>query len=331
MAAKDKHGRSGGWSATGLMRNDGQSHAAHLQVNFLESDNNPAPSKNYTVQFSVGTGKVIKLPFHFTIVPGGTTVTITGPTNTATFFDLGGTVDITLPDGRTLLSRQIVIPGPNQVGNVCTFTLSSPIDAVTSSGTIIQTSGNNASLAAPVNPVAEIKWSVEGNSVRRLVSVTNGMTLTGVGEGIKVSVSDQSFQVVGVTLIEYPVDITVAPGSRASVNQPPTLAAAGDVGGGFVTTIGALSFKDIAIPQDAGVISVYITVIPAAAVGIPLPAPIPPFGAIAEMLDQFLVFQRGFDALDAGWVPIVPTASFLRLVNNTSVLQFYTVTFGIDG
>jgi hypothetical protein len=247
---KDRFGNSGGWSATGTMRNNGNSHTAHLQVNFLEKETRPSPSKNYTVQFSVGP-----------------------------------TIDRTTKQIRTDVS---------------------------------------------VRPQAEIKWSVEGNDVRRVVDVTNGMSLTGVGEAIRVTCSDAS-NTNGTDPVDYDVSITVAPGSRASVQQPPSLSFLFDDGidaPGYLIPVPANTTKVIAIPQNSGVISAFIT-------AVAVPYIVMPDG-IAEVRQiaagGFL--QRRYDPLNqSGWVPIVNGAVQLALVNHfaaTTELE-YSVTFGIDG
>lgn len=236
----NQYGDSGGWSATGTMTNDGKSHAAHLQVDFLKKDTNRNPSKNYTVQFSVGPTKL----------------------------------------------------------------------------------SNKSLLPVPVNPVAEIKWSVEGNDVRRLVSVVNGLSVTGVGEAIKVSVSDDSPQDTNF-VVNYDVSINVAPGSRPSINQPPTLI---DHSGNnfFLQAVAGGASKDVIIPQDAGVISSYVTVYSAGGV------PIAENAAEVTLKNVFSVGQKSYDPR-IGWVSMIPGAAILTLTNRSGVDQFYTVTFGIDG
>lgn len=247
---KDKYGNSGGWSATGTMKNDGQSHAAHLQVNFLEKETRPGPSKNYTVQFSVGP-----------------------------------TFDVTTKQIRTDVS---------------------------------------------IRPRAEIKWSVEGNDVRRVVDVTNGMSLTGVGEAIKVSVFDVS-NTVGTDPVTYDVSITVAPGSRASTQQPPTLGALYDDGTnaiGYLISVPPNSTINIPIPANSGVISAYATVV--AVPYIVMPEGIAEIRQLAA--SGFVQVRYNLDA-QPGWVPIVNGAVQLALVNHFAATTFleYSVIFGIDG
>lgn len=243
----NSRGISGGWSATGKMKNNGQSAQSHLQVNFLERDTNPLPSKNYTVQFSVGNS----------------TLSATG------------------------------LPAIN----------------------------------VPINPIAEIKWSVEGNDVRRLVSVVSGMSLTGVGESIKVSVLDRSAQIdIGSSLpyaaVQYDVDIICAPGSRASVTQPPTLAAQNPNDLSFIFVSAGVGNLFVDVPQDAGVISTYITAHSDGNV-------ISEADASVTQINGTLI-NRIYTP-NVGWVPLVPGTQKLKLNNLSANTIAWSITYGIDG
>lgn len=68
--------------------------------------------------------------------------------------------------------------------------------------------------------VALITWSVEGGSVQRTVDVGAGVSVSGVGAGVKVTISDNgSPQSLG----DYDVAVQVSRGNRASTGLPPTL------------------------------------------------------------------------------------------------------------
>jgi hypothetical protein len=260
---KDRYGQSGGWSATGTMRNDGQSKAAHLQVNFLEREERPNPSKNYTVQFSVGP----------------------------TFIH----------------STKAMSP-------------------------------------KPVNPIAEIVWSVEGNSVRRLVSVTNGMSVTGVGEAVKVSVSDATLESFAGQSVDYQVDITVAPGTRASIQQPPTYYPQTREHSGIysVSGVGPIAAPgntvDVPVPDNAGVISYFLEWLAYDSVSQAIIATTQADWYIEELAAGGLTLKKYSPLNTNGWVPISPGASILRihgLFPTIGALVSWQLdvntTFGIDG
>ncbi len=244
MAGKAQYGKSGGWSSSGILTNDGFSNKG-MAADFLAGrEDNETPAKNYTVQFSVG--------------PAISTI----------------------------------------------------------SGVPVQTI---------INPVAEISWSVEGNTNRRIVSVTNGMAVTGVGQAVKVVVRDQTNQNANPSPATYTIDITVAPGSRASENQPatynPLLASNLD---GIVVAAGGTTL--ITVPKNAGIISAYVT---ANAGGIALS----PFNAVVSFLDGFSNVQQVYDPVaHQDFVPLTPQTDTISFQNNTGPFSIeFFITFGIDG
>jgi hypothetical protein len=257
-----QYAKSGGWSNSAVLRNNGSDNMG-LAVNFLAGrTNNETPSKNYTVQFSVG--------------------------------------NTTVPPSAG--------PPPSQGGQ--------PIDTL-------------------INPVAEISWSVEGNTIRRVVSVTNGAAVTGVGQGVKIVVTDQTLQsslaIDGAAL--YRVDITVAPGSRPSENQPATFNPRLATGTSTIDVPpgGPATGVAIDIPINAGVISTFVTAVPNDFSAIPQNT------AIVSMLNNSNVLIRNYDPNEfTGFVPVTATCARLLLINNMPVgpgvptLNF-AVTFGIDG
>lgn len=248
MSNTAEYGKSGGWSKSGNLRNNNEDNCG-TQANFLERDNNQAPSKNYTVQFSVGVPK-------------------------------------------------------NADGSIASTYF--------------------------INPVGEIKWSVEGGDVRRVVSVSNGLSITGVGEGVKVVIRDKTPVGIAV-LVSYDVGITIAPGSRASENQPPTYCPTLNSTEGMVIVPSASTF-DVLIPENAGVISAYIT-----AIKTNLVSPLAPLNARVDQVDAAGVIVRAYDPnsqYPTTFVPIMPTARKLVLANNLAGESndiAFAVTFGIDG
>lgn len=183
---------------------------------------------------------------------------------------------------------------------------------------------------APWNPIqteAKITWSVEGNFVQRRVSVCNGVSVTGVGQACRVEVIDTT-EILGGALapinVEYGVSIQVAPGTRAPIQQPPTLNHLIPPNG--TINIAPGGFFLVPIPQDAGAVSVYVSVRSAA-----------PAGPIAEglaLVSQEVpgVVTKAYDARTDEWVPLSPGATLIRLDNLTvGQTLIYSVTFGIDG
>jgi len=108
---------------------------------------------------------------------------------------------------------------------------------------------------------ATITWSVAGNSVQRVISLFDGVSISGVGEAVKVVVEDDSFRNGPSTpndVKDYDVSFQFAPGTRASQQQPPYLYIFHP--SGFVN----VSNVNIPIPENIGAIStnVFISGIP---------------------------------------------------------------------
>jgi hypothetical protein len=118
----------------------------------------------------------------------------------------------------------------------------------------------------------------------------------------------------------------VAPGTRAPVQQPPTLA----ITVGTVVSIGPGVFVDFPIPFAAGAISVYITALAVVGIGVLQPArgllwafQLTPGGGAVKYYEP-----RDYD----DFVPLSPNTSAIRVWNRTLADTFeVSVTLGIDG
>jgi hypothetical protein len=183
------------------------------------------------------------------------------------------------------------------------------------------------------NPTAEIVWSVEGNSVRRVVSVINGTSVTGVGQGCRVTVRDQTPPSDPTVDMEYEVSILVAPGTRPATQvQPILVPLITDVLGvarpGTVFVDGGTAI-DVAIPENAGVTAVFIT---AWAYNAGIPVALTDSDIEAAHTSAAYTFKQ-YNPQKYNWVPIGPETTRIRLSNYmgpTSQVLF-NVTFGIDG
>lgn len=185
-----------------------------------------------------------------------------------------------------------------------------------------------------INPKADITWTVEGNPVRRTVSIANGTTVSGVGQACKVEVYDEPLTAGGGSAYGYQVGITVAPGTRAATQSQPQLIP--DLG--MVGTIGSLlvaagTQSTIAIPQDVGAISVYITATARKA------------GTLVAITDTDIAVRhinalavqddKSYNPIRTGWVPIASTSNQIVLENGFGIGSgndiLFGITFGIDG
>lgn len=167
---------------------------------------------------------------------------------------------------------------------------------------------------------ADIYWSVEGQTVKRTVSVGNGVSVSGIGQGVKIRIYDASNAVFGPGNYEYIVSAQVVKGTRPNVGKPPTIWTP-------VTTIAAGGGIAYQIPADAGVISANIEI------GVVAPG-VYPVSADVFIQGPTGVYLSQFDPNVVGpaFVPIPPGASQVFIQNNSAADSYRVqVNFGIDG
>jgi len=179
-----------------------------------------------------------------------------------------------------------------------------------------------------VRTLAEIIWSVSGNSVRRLISVLNGTSISGSGEGVTAKVFDWSGS-SAVARTSYNVGVLLSPGIRGSTSQPPTLEMARDFvrGNGVLVNINAGTDVDFLIPVNAGVNSVFFSVTTGGFV------PILPENVKFVQEAPFGQGQKAGDLSGVGfkWWPISAGASKINVDNNTAQSIQVAATWGVEG
>jgi hypothetical protein len=191
----------------------------------------------------------------------------------------------------------------------------------------------NTTIAAVISPTAEITWSVEGNQVKRIVSVTNGTCVTGVGQGVSVRLFDNAETGPGVIAQNYVGTIVVAPGTRAPTQQPPTYVPWIQSSDGFwrpgTAVINAASTLLIAVPTDAGVISMFTS-----AGGSAAPMVIAENNLSVTQNGNAGVALKRYDPRIADWVPVSPqtiSITFNNAFAGPGNRLMFSLAFGIDG
>lgn len=181
---------------------------------------------------------------------------------------------------------------------------------------------------AGARPRATITWSVEGGFVSRVVDVSDGTSVTGVGAAVKVVITDNS--VVNSMFLPkdtpYDVSMIVSPGSRAS---------SGEIGPTYCDGLKQFAYNDSAdkrtysVPQSAGAKSFNLALIDFAAHAPPTVGQVTVYqnngtGAVA-IYDAASILNQ--------WVPLVAGVSniILEVHSGTSVNWEGAVIFGIDG
>jgi hypothetical protein len=191
----------------------------------------------------------------------------------------------------------------------------------------------------PINPAyngfyqafAEITWSVEGNFVKRLVSIGDGVSISGCGQAVDVQVFDVTIP-LGITPpnvstpgLQYRIGMQVTRGTRPSQNQPPVFVNT------LPVTIPGTSNHAFQVPQGAGVISakvsVYDQTTPATARGFAL-AQAASAGVNPNPQTSLLEWDP---ASDTGFVPLPPGTTQIIISASSADAITANVTWGVDG
>jgi hypothetical protein len=170
-----------------------------------------------------------------------------------------------------------------------------------------------------VRAQAEVVWSVNGQQIRRLVDCVKGLSITGTAESVAVNIIDRS-SVSASPVVPYIATVTVAKGTRSSVQQPPTYT-------GERVRLTAGGGSSIQIPE--GAISVNITIAPLI-IGAAI---IPEQHIVRETGNGGINLKSWNPTLFEGWIPLAAGAT--KISFEQSALQgadfYYFTSFGIDG
>ena len=192
----------------------------------------------------------------------------------------------------------------------------------------------------PTVTYATITWTIGGVQTQRMISVANGQSLTGCGEGCTVSVIDDTDVLPNVpdTAPNYIVSVTLTPGSRGNNGNPPSyftndftpqpsgLEVFGGGSAGKLAVSGGGGDNEVVIdvPKQAGVVSVQVTT--GSADGSATDVRI----AQTDALEKNIKVFNNQDFPD--FVPVDPRAVQIAITNMSSTVECYWgICFGIDG
>jgi hypothetical protein len=196
--------------------------------------------------------------------------------------------------------------------------------------------------ATPFDAVATIKWKVNGQTVKRQVSLANGQSISGMCESVDVDVADDSGIIPTATLaLSYRATVSAIPGNRAGTHIPPTLRAiaSNPLGGAALVANGygsqnlgpAGQSVDFVVPLDAGATS-FLAVIA------PKTFPPPAGNSLDKVAIQQMAATGGSGNLYTGLNPPIQFVSLyvgttVIRITNTDAANTYVVngTWGIDG
>jgi len=175
----------------------------------------------------------------------------------------------------------------------------------------------------PFNPpqdsrlIGVVNWSVEGGQLQRMFDVGNGMQISGVANGVSVSVQDNSGSAHAAG-IQYQVGAQVALGLRPPSGSPVMLYGPSEV-------IAPAGLVVVPIPQNAGVNSVQIGITTGNDNAIP----------VVEAKISAAQFVFGWRIPEIAPFVAIPTSSFnntLQLTNEDAATTANVyIIWGIDG
>lgn len=180
----------------------------------------------------------------------------------------------------------------------------------------------SAATVATLQAVAAIDFCVQGGTTRRLISITDGTSISGVAETVNVRCSDISKAEGGAIDIgkEYEISVLVGPGTRAASGTPPVLQQENIV---FVVLAGAN--LNVPVPPGAGIKSLLVTV--ASIDG----SVIPDNKARVTQTTPHATAIAMYDPRSYDWCPLASGARTVNLANLSAVSQLYAIFWGIDG
>jgi hypothetical protein len=173
---------------------------------------------------------------------------------------------------------------------------------------------------------AEVIWKVNGQQLRRLISVYSGAAIGGVCEAVHVKLQDQSGVLDSLLLGDvYKVIGTLSRGTRPVIMQPPILMT---LPAQLIET-GVLNPIILGVPQDAGVVNVFFLVTENIGFAAPLDTDIQAF-----FVSQGGVILGGVYPLkEDDWVPLPPGTVTVQIRTNQAAPNntFVQVIWGIEG
>jgi hypothetical protein len=177
---------------------------------------------------------------------------------------------------------------------------------------------------ANFDAVAIIISMVEGVQIQRIVTIAQGVAISGTAQAVDVKIQDitSDSDIFG---LPYTVFVQVVPGIRSGYAQPPTLEA-------FTSTInGADNVASGTITLNAGVAAVYPVPFNAGVISVevvsPNGAPVVTHGTPNGNYKQY----TASDGTVFGFEPLAPNSAFVTVTNTGGDAIDVTLTWGIEG
>ena len=180
---------------------------------------------------------------------------------------------------------------------------------------------------ANFDAVAIIKYTVEGVSIQRMITIAQGVAISGIADSVDVQFLDITPVSQDNIGINYQVFVQVAPGLRASYTLPPTLEAFTDIVNGAaviksgIVTVVAGGTARYPVPQRAGVISVEVVV-----------SDQPVFVTMGSPNGDYKKYQV-LPGANYGFIVLATNSAYVTITGNgaAEASSNVTVTWGIEG
>lgn len=189
--------------------------------------------------------------------------------------------------------------------------------------------GNSIMLRAK----AEVNWSVEGNFIRRLIHVSSGTSISGLGQGVSIRITDDSENPDSDPVVTYPVSVQVSRGTRPTmggtqpplyVPRPPLPTDNDPVNRLPPYTLAATDSMEIPVPADAGVNSLLLMVHSNANA-------LSPEDVVVQQQGTGIQLAIGDLNVCNKFVPLVPGCNVIRVDNDHSDPIVITPIWGVEG
>lgn len=179
----------------------------------------------------------------------------------------------------------------------------------------------NPLIPVPIESEATIQWKVAGNIQQRIISLNDGVSISGNADGVIVTMRDTS-QDASLVGVRYQVTATVNKGVRPYGNNPPVLYRPNGV---FSVLGGAILTRPV--PQNAGITSVQVLIGSNSGGVFP---PIPDNNV--QVIQQAGVnLMKIYDPRYFDWVTLAPGATDVVISNHGAGDIFVAVAWGVDG
>lgn len=180
----------------------------------------------------------------------------------------------------------------------------------------------------PLRCKGTLTWEVHGRTVTRVIDITNGTSVQGIGQSVSIVITDDT-KAGGAVNIDYDVSVQVTPGTRADDALPPilTVLPTADTTGSPINLLAASASVTQDIPQNSGVKSYAFLF-----AGLNDAATAPALAVVLYKSSQFVAKHYVDTSQNGKFFPLLCNADSMTIINRDAANGVaVTPIFGIDG